>query len=81
MTLQINIDFVTREIVTGAPSSQWWVQLSTAVAFGLTFATLLTLVMTPSLLMVGANVSSFFERRKIRKAERKLLKSHPEPAE
>jgi multidrug efflux pump len=81
MTLQINIDFVTREIVTGAPSSQWWVQLSTAVAFGLSFATVLTLVMTPALLMVGANVSSFFERRKIRKEERKLLKSHPAPAE
>ncbi|USG59723.1 efflux RND transporter permease subunit [Sneathiella marina] len=81
MTLQINIDFVTREIVTGAPSSQWWVQLSTAVAFGLTFATILTLVMTPSLLMVGANVSSFFDRRRARKAERKLMKNHPAPAE
>ncbi|MDF2368897.1 efflux RND transporter permease subunit, partial [Sneathiella sp.] len=82
MTLQINIDFVSREVVTGAPSSQWWVQLSTAVAFGLTFATLLTLIMTPSLLMLGANVSSFLERRREKKAAKKALtNAHPEPAE
>ncbi|MCR9214697.1 MAG: efflux RND transporter permease subunit [Proteobacteria bacterium] len=82
MTLQINIDFVTREIVTGAPSSQWWVQLSTAVAFGLTFATLLTLIMTPSLLMLGANVSNALARRKERKAAKKTQPpAHPEPAE
>lgn len=82
MTLQINIDFVTREIVTGAPSSQWWVQLSTAVAFGLTFATLLTLVMTPSLLMLGANVSNAMDRRRERKAmKKKQPPAHPEPAE
>ena len=64
MTLQVNIDFVTREVVTGAPSSQWWVQLSTAVAFGLTFATILTLVMTPALLMLGANVSEVAAQHK-----------------
>ncbi len=82
MTLQVNIDFLSREIVTGAPSSQWWVQLSTAVAFGLTFATLLTLVMTPALLMLGANVSNALERRRQRKAVKKAgATGHPEPAE
>ncbi len=54
MVLQINIDFVTREFSIGAPSTQWWVQLATSIAFGLTFATALTLVFTPcSLLMIG----------------------------
>ncbi|MCF8467969.1 MAG: efflux RND transporter permease subunit [Sneathiella sp.] len=81
MTFQVNIDFVTREIVTGAPSSQWWVQLSTAVAFGLTFATVLTLIITPALLMLGANVSDGLARRKARKLERKSAAGHPEPAE
>ncbi len=74
MSMQVNIDFVTREVVTGAPSSQWWVQLSTAVAFGLTFATLLTLIMTPCMLILGANVSDFFARRKARKQEKKRIK-------
>jgi multidrug efflux pump len=67
MTLQLNIDFFTREISHGAPATQWWVQLSTAVAFGLTFATVLTLVVTPSLLALGARTSAMMERRRIRK--------------
>ena len=48
MVFQVNIDFVTREITTGAPSTQWWVQLSTAIVFGLGFSTLLTLLVTPA---------------------------------
>ena len=56
MVLQINIDFVTREISQGAPSTQWWVQLSTAIVAGLTFATVLTLVITPSALMLRENI-------------------------
>ncbi|KGJ99363.1 efflux RND transporter permease subunit [Thalassotalea sp. ND16A] len=50
MVLQINIDFVSRDISFGAPSTQWWAQLATAIAGGLTFATVLTLVLTPCLL-------------------------------
>ncbi|MBU0858377.1 MAG: efflux RND transporter permease subunit, partial [Alphaproteobacteria bacterium] len=51
MVLQVNVDFIGRGISVGAPSTQWWVQLSTAVAFGLTFSTLLTLFVTPAALM------------------------------
>ena len=50
MVLPLNIDLIGRAISVGAPSTQWWVQLATAVAFGLGFATLLTLVATPCLL-------------------------------
>ena len=64
MVFQMNIDFVARDISIGAPSTQWWVQLSTAVAFGLSFATILTLFVTPSLLALGARTSAFFERRR-----------------
>lgn len=52
MMFQMNIDFLTREVSYGAPSTQWWVQLSTAMVFGLTFATTLTLVFTPCALML-----------------------------
>ncbi|MEM7046147.1 MAG: efflux RND transporter permease subunit [Pseudomonadota bacterium] len=51
MVLQMNIDFLTREITLGAPSTQWWVSLATAIVFGLIFATPLTLVVTPCALM------------------------------
>lgn len=50
MALQINLDFPNREIVIGGPVAVWWVQLSTAIIFGLGFSTLLTLVLVPVLL-------------------------------
>lgn len=52
MVFSMNIDFVGRDITFGAPSSQWWVQLSTAIAGGLTFATILTLFFTPCMIYV-----------------------------
>ncbi len=57
MVIGMNIDFAGRSITFGAPSSQWWTQLSTGVAGGLTFATLLTLFFTPSLLLLGHRFS------------------------
>ena len=51
MVLQLTIDIPGQEMSIGAPSAQWWTQLSTAIAGGLTFATLLTLVLTPSMLI------------------------------
>lgn len=56
MVLELNINLFTREIQSGAPSSQWWSQLSIAVAGGLAFATLLTLVLTPCMLALGEKV-------------------------
>ncbi|PWR19715.1 efflux RND transporter permease subunit [Zavarzinia compransoris] len=50
MAFSLTIDVFGREVTVGAPSAQWWVQLATAVAFGLAFATVLTLVVTPCLL-------------------------------
>lgn len=68
MVTRVNIDFMTREISVGAPSTQWWQQLATAIAFGLAFATILTMIVTPSLLMVRANVSAWNTRRREAKA-------------
>jgi multidrug efflux pump len=53
MVFGLNIDFIGREITVGAPSTQWWTQLATAIAGGLAFATVLTLVLTPCLLLLG----------------------------
>ena len=50
MVLAVNVDLIGRELTLGGPSTQWWTQLSTAVAGGLSFATVLTLVLTPCLL-------------------------------
>ncbi|MBQ1203240.1 MAG: efflux RND transporter permease subunit, partial [Loktanella sp.] len=53
MVIGLNINFFTREIVYGAPSTQWWTELSSAIAGGLIFATVLTLLVTPAMLMLG----------------------------
>ncbi|EKF18980.1 efflux RND transporter permease subunit [Nitratireductor pacificus] len=39
-------------VTIGAPSTQWWIALSGAIVYGLSFATLLTLIVTPAALMI-----------------------------
>ncbi|MGM0535072.1 MAG: efflux RND transporter permease subunit [Pseudomonadota bacterium] len=53
MVLGINVDLLTPSLGLGAPSTQWWTQLSSAIAGGLTFATALTLLLTPCMLVLG----------------------------
>lgn len=53
MVLSLNINLIERHVAYGAPSTQWWTQLSSAIAGGLTFATVLTLVLTPCMLVLG----------------------------
>jgi multidrug efflux pump len=79
----INLDFVLRTIDVGAPSTQWWIHLSTAIVFGLGFATVLTLVVTPAMLMALANVAAWRKRRKERRAQARLSGAMPQatPAE
>ena len=50
MALQLQIDFFGRTIAWGGVVSLWWVQMATAIIFGLGFSTLITLILTPTLL-------------------------------
>src|SRR5262245_60934581 len=52
----MNVEFMAREITVGAPATQWWIHLSTAIVFGLGFATVLTLIVTPAALMAIENL-------------------------
>ena len=54
MVFEMTILLVDRQVVVGAPSAQWWTQLSSTIAGGLTFATVLTLLATPAMLVIGA---------------------------
>jgi multidrug efflux pump len=65
MVTGVNIDFISRQVSVGAPSMQWWSQLSTAIVFGLGFATVLTLIVTPCALMLKANVHGWLARRRV----------------
>ncbi|MGC6536591.1 MAG: efflux RND transporter permease subunit [Candidatus Puniceispirillaceae bacterium] len=62
MVFELTIQFADRSILVGAPSSQWWTDLSSTIAGGLSFATILTLLFTPALLVLGANVDSRLAR-------------------
>jgi len=73
MVLGININLIERDVSVGAPSSQWWTQLASSVAGGLAFATILTLVLTPSLLMMQANALRRWK-------ERHALRPSPSPS-
>lgn len=48
----LGLEIFHHETTINAPSTQWWISLSSAIVFGLSFATVLTLVVTPSMLMV-----------------------------
>ena len=51
MAAGVSIDLIGREVEVGGPVASYWVQLASAIVSGLSFATLLTLIVTPSLLM------------------------------
>ncbi|QTP55891.1 efflux RND transporter permease subunit [Billgrantia sulfidoxydans] len=52
MVLEINVNLFAPSLGIGAPSTQWWTQLSSAIAGGLVFATGLTLLLTPCMLVL-----------------------------
>ena len=71
----INLDFISREITHGAPATQWWISLSTSIVFGLGFATVLTLVVTPAALMGIANLAARREAWRTRRRNKRLPKA------
>jgi multidrug efflux pump len=79
LSLGMNIDLLSREVTFNAPATQWWTQIATAIVFGLGFATVLTLVVTPAALMVRANVRRWREQRRLRGRSRPAQQTE-EPA-
>ncbi|MGE6606406.1 efflux RND transporter permease subunit [Halomonas sp. NPDC076908] len=56
MVLGINVDLFSPALGFNAPSAQWWTQMSSAIAGGLTFGTALTLLLTPCMLVIGGKL-------------------------
>ncbi len=70
MVFSMSINLLDLEVDFGAPSSQWWVQLSTSISGGVLFATILTLFFTPSVLTLHAR---FVKKRDERKLNIEIL--------
>tara|TARA_R110002020_G_scaffold36894_51_gene111100 strand:+ start:4690 stop:7923 length:3234 start_codon:yes stop_codon:yes gene_type:complete len=86
MATEINLDFISRTVSVGGITSIWWVQLSTAIIFGLGFSTLLTLVVVPVALAAPTvwrrKVSSLWGRiRRRNKPSAGTLAPPAQPAE
>ena len=60
----LNLELMSHETTYGAPSTQWWISLSGAIVFGLAFATILTLIVTPSVLMIVSRSDVVRDRRR-----------------
>ncbi|HVV64337.1 MAG TPA: efflux RND transporter permease subunit [Rhizomicrobium sp.] len=50
MMFAIEINFASREVTVGGPNGLMWVQLSTAIVFGLAFSKMITLGLVPAML-------------------------------
>ena len=60
MATGVSFDFHSMEIVWRSESSQWWASMAVAVIFGLAFATVLTLVVVPSLYVSLYRMGAWF---------------------
>jgi multidrug efflux pump len=64
MMLAIEINFWTREVTIGGPNGMMWVQLSTAIVFGLAFSKMITLGLVPAMLAMPYRVKAWREHRR-----------------
>lgn len=60
MASGISVDLINREVEVGGPVASYWVQLASAIVSGLSFATLLTLIVTPAMLMLPQALRQLF---------------------
>jgi len=75
----LSVDLVNRSVIYGGQLSMFWVPLSQAIVSGLTFATLLTLVVTPALLAVPHQLKSLSLplQSRLRLYQRRLARRAP----
>jgi multidrug efflux pump len=74
-----NLELMSHDTTIGAPSTQWWISLSSAIVFGLAFSTVLTLIVTPSAIMVFEGLLTRIIR--FFKVNRNAKPKHVSPAE
>ena len=63
MAIGVSVDFFKFTVITGSSSAQFWGPMAIAVIFGLSFATVLTLVMVPTLYAVVDDAQRWFAAR------------------
>ncbi|SDZ27514.1 multidrug efflux pump [Jannaschia faecimaris] len=59
MMFGLSFDFIGGGYSIGSPTALWWIQLATAVVWGLGIATVLTLIFTPAMLAARVWVAAY----------------------
>ena len=62
----VSIDLINRDIVYGSQVSAYWVKLASSIVYGLSFASVLTLVVTPIMLIIPSHLSALLPRLNLR---------------
>ena len=61
-----SIDIIHREVIFGGQVSAYWVKLASSIVYGLSFASVLTLVVTPVMLVLPSRFRSMKQSLKVR---------------
>lgn len=64
LAMHVSIDLIGAEIEMGGPITSQWVKLANAIVFGLSFATILTLIVTPAMLALPDHLRGYIARIK-----------------
>ncbi|MCB1670107.1 MAG: efflux RND transporter permease subunit, partial [Pseudomonadales bacterium] len=64
LAMHVSIDLIGAEVEVGGPITSQWVSLASAIVFGLSFGTLLTLVVTPAMLALPDRFRELLKRGK-----------------
>jgi multidrug efflux pump len=75
LAMHISVDLIGAEIEVGGPITSQWVSLASAIVFGLSFGTILTLVVTPAMLALPNRL-----RQLMNKAPKFQKASEPSPS-
>lgn len=63
LAMHVSIDLIGAEIEIGGPITSQWVGLASAIVYGLSFGTMLTLIVTPVMLALPARIRAIFSRK------------------
>ena len=62
LAMHVSIDLIGAEIEVGGPITSQWVSLASAIVFGLSFGTILTLIVTPAMLALPDRLRALINR-------------------
>ncbi|MDP5052334.1 MAG: efflux RND transporter permease subunit, partial [Congregibacter sp.] len=69
LACDLSIDILNRSVTAGGQMATFWGPLSQAIVFGLSFATILTLIATPALLALPTDLRERWAARKSKSVE------------